>query len=118
MKKNDIVRAVDIVFRLRDEAYIDTTSYEAFGDWFVRSMALVSAYQGERFGLDDTTNTRMLHVFDNYSKDNPVLWTLIAYLLYNDIGDEYALSLYEHECYDDDYYIKMGSIIKETLEHE
>lgn len=115
MKRETVSKATEIVFRLREAEYIDGENREMFVDWFFRAMALACAYAGERFNSCDTPNIRMLHVFECYKKDDPLKWTVAAYLLYNDIGDEYALSIYEHECKDDWFYIELGKIFESVL---
>lgn len=115
MNRETIIKAMEIVFRLKDGGYIDTASHEQFVEWFLRSVALVQAYHGERFQTYDTPNVRMIYVFEYYGKDDPMMWTMAACLLYNDVGDELALSIYERDYGDDDFYVGMGEIFREVL---
>ena len=61
---------------------------------------------------DDIERSRM--VFNMYNHNNDIMWTVLAYVFENRVGNGSAAH-YEQSCMDDDYYIEMGRIFKKTL---
>ena len=119
MDKQEYIKcSMKLVSRLVKDGVIDAEIDEVKTEWFFRCMALVYAFHGERFPLYDTPNVRMLHVFESYGKDDPLGWKVAAHLLYDDIGDEYSLSVYERQCEEDPFFIKLGHIFSETIKGE
>lgn len=108
-----IILSRTIILQLEKDGYL--TANEDSHDWMLRVMALVCAYHGGTFTDDPDRCERMRHVFESYENDEPMMWTVAAYLLYNDIGDEYALSVYERDCKEDDFYVGMGKVFEENI---
>ena len=136
--------AIGIVIKLNENGFINTDdeeSFEGFCKWMIKASALTFAYYyGYKeydneivFFKDNLVNfedeytsvsyfrdiiERVRGVYEyynyNYSDDN--LWTLTAFLWQNEIGEEYAMSIYERECLDDPYYQRMGKLIKRIIE--
>ena len=110
--------SMKLVLRLAENEFLDIKDHETMAEWLLRCMALVYAFHGERFPLYDTPNVRMLHVFESYGKDDPLGWKVAAHLLYDDIGDEYSLSVYERQCEEDPFFIRLGNIFSDTIKRE
>lgn len=108
------IQSRNIIIQLEKDGYL--TNREDSNDWMLRVMSLIYAYNGETFADDTDRCERMRHVFESYDEDDPTMWTVAAYLLYSDIGDEYALSVYEKDCKDDDFYVGIGNIFKGKIE--
>ncbi len=134
-----IRKATEIVMKLRDKDFIYYDDTDGFREWVARAAAMVFAYYYGHEEYDneedffkewvltyDGKNIDILrdHIerarevfeyYDGYNTDN--LWVLTAYLWHNEVGFEYAMSVYEQYALDDPYYMEMGSIIKDVIFH-
>ncbi len=83
-----------------------------FNKWII-------SYEGKEEDInwfrDNIGRVREVFEYYNYNYNNDNLWTLASYLWDNEIGEEYAKSIYERECLDDPYYQEMSGIIGELL---
>ena len=134
-----IRKATEIVMKLRDKYFIYYDDTDGFREWVERAAAMVFAYyygheeydneedffkewvltyDGKNIDILRESIERAREVFeyyDGYNTDN--LWILTAYLWHNEVGFEYAMSVYEQYALDDPYYMEMGSIIKDVIIH-
>ena len=105
-----LVHFYPLVYAYHRTIYDPDQEYLFYHAWFPDEM------QNEDTFIDFSSKIQRLHyVLENYSNDNELMWTMLAYIWENNIGDEYALSIYERDCQNDEEYIKIGRIIKKVL---
>lgn len=129
--------AVKILLALNKAGYLIYESIEDYFEYIGKVLTIPYAYMRRTHNLEDEKHfyktwypeeiptkdvflsfqddvMRVRYIFDNYNHNNEVMWTVLAYVWENRFGDG-ALSYYERDCMNDDYYIEIGRVLKDNL---